>query len=47
MRFRNQAVEVGEQFDDAGNRYELERVEHPATPNGIGHAWAIAVTPRC
>jgi hypothetical protein len=39
MRYRSEPLAIGDELNDGGSRYTVERVEPPPNPNTFGHAW--------
>jgi hypothetical protein len=42
MRYRDEALSVGDELPDGGRVYVVERVEQPGHEHALGHAWARA-----
>ena len=43
MRHRDAQLEEGDELNEGGRDYVVERVEQPPNPNALGHAWATSV----
>jgi hypothetical protein len=46
MRFRDAALDVGDELTDAGERYRVVHVEQPKSVRSFGHAWTELIGSR-